>query len=97
MRYEVAQDLFGHLIGDCSAKLTDERHKETPDPAKLKRWTDQAAQYATERAELDPRDKAAVEGVISRYGPIVQGLRGDGDNGGSRGSRSETGDRIRQE
>jgi hypothetical protein len=83
VRYEVAQDLFGHLIGQCSAKLAAERKNTTPDPAELKRWTDQAAQYAAERAELDPRDQAAVEAAISKYGPIVRGLRASGQNSGS--------------
>ncbi|WP_020385521.1 hypothetical protein [Kribbella catacumbae] len=83
VRYEVAQDLFGHLIGQCSAKLAEERHKETPDPAELQRWTSQATQYAAERAALDPRDQEAVEAVIAKYGPVVRGLRSGGDNSGS--------------
>lgn len=82
IRYEVAQDLFGHLIGQCSAKLTAERRKETPDPAELERLTSQATQYAAERSALDPRDQESVEAVIAKYGPIVRALRsGEADSG----------------
>jgi hypothetical protein len=82
VRYEVAQDLFGHLIGECSAKLANERRKDAPDPTELQRWSDQASRYAAERAALDPRDTEAVEAVIAKYGPIVRGLRDAEDSSG---------------
>lgn len=83
VRFEVAQDLFGHLIGQCSAELAAERRKETPDPAVLERWTGQATRYAAERSALDPRDQDGVEAVIAEYGPIVRGLRNGRGNSGS--------------
>ena len=41
VRYEVAEDLFGDLIGWCAAQIADEEKKPQPELAAVKRWTDQ--------------------------------------------------------
>jgi hypothetical protein len=74
LRYEVAEDLFGDLIGWCSAQAAEEEKKPKPDPAVVKRWVDQAAQYSAERQALHAHDVEAVEAAIAKYGPIVRDL-----------------------
>ena len=74
VRYEVAEDLFGDLIGWCAAQIADEKKKPQPDPIAVKRWTDQAAQYVAERKALHAADTDAVEATIARYAPMVREL-----------------------
>ncbi|MGW6278938.1 hypothetical protein [Kribbella sp. NPDC055071] len=74
VRYEVAEDLFGDLIGWCAAQITAERKKSDPDPEAMQGWIDQAAAYSAERRALRVRDTAAVEAAIATYGPQVRAL-----------------------
>ncbi|QNE18547.1 hypothetical protein F1D05_12330 [Kribbella qitaiheensis] len=72
--YEVAEDVFGDLIGWCAAQAEAESAKPDPDPAVLQKWEDQATQYVAERKALDPRDRAAVAAAIAKYTPLVRQL-----------------------
>jgi hypothetical protein len=73
-RYEVAEDLFGDLIGWCATQIAAEKKKPAPDLHAIQRWTEQAAQYSGERKALHARDTAAVEAAIATYGPQVREL-----------------------
>jgi prevent-host-death family protein len=74
VRYEVAEDLFGDLIGWCAAQIAEEKKKQAPDRAAVQQWIDQVAQYAAERKALRAHDTDAVEAVIAQYGPMVRDL-----------------------
>lgn len=74
LRYEVAEDLFGDLIGWCSAQATEEEKKPEPDQAVVQGWIERAAEYSAERQALHAHDVEAVEAAIAKYGPMVRDL-----------------------
>ena len=70
--YEVAEDVFGDLIGWCAAQAEAESAKPDPDPAVLQKWQDQATRYVSERKALDPRNHSAVTAAIAQYTPLLR-------------------------
>jgi hypothetical protein len=77
VRYEVAEDLYGDLIGWCAEQAAAERAKPDPDPAELQRFKDQAILYVAERRALDPRDAAAVGAAVTKYSALVREIRSE--------------------
>lgn len=74
VRYEVACDLIGALIAHCVEIMGFEREQAQPNEAVLRVARAMKVALAEERDELDPRDSADIEAVISRYAPLARRL-----------------------
>lgn len=75
VRYEVAEDVFGDLIGWCSEQVGLELEKSNPDAARIQELTDQARGYVAERRALHPDDLESVNAVLNKYGLLAKELR----------------------
>lgn len=74
VRYEVACDIIGAIISYHAAMIGDEFRN--PHPSEERIQAEEAAQCALEdeRNALRSDDPAAIEAVISKYGPIARSL-----------------------
>lgn len=80
VRYEVACDVIGALISHYAEIIGQERDQAQPNEAILRVAGAVKVALAGERDDLDPRDSAGIEAVISRYAPLARHLYGQDEN-----------------
>lgn len=72
VRYEVACDVLGALIADLSYALAVENEKPVQNVRELESIEAQKRALRILRDNLDTKDKARIEDVIKRYGPLAR-------------------------
>lgn len=80
VRYEVACDVIGALIANYAEIMGREREQVRSNEAVLRVAGAMKAALAGEQNDLDPRDSAGIEAVISRYAPLARRLYGQDEN-----------------
>lgn len=76
VRYEIACDVIGALIAHYAEIIAEEERRERPDPAIIADGATRQRELRDQRELLDPRDRGAIEEIISALGPLARTLYG---------------------
>ena len=74
VRYEVACEILGAIISHHAEVLGVENSKASPDPILVFATQAAIADINQLRDSLDPKDSAAIESLIAKYGPLARQL-----------------------
>ena len=74
VRYEVACEIFGAIISHHAEILGFENSKAIADPAVVVAAQTAISEINQLRDGLNPKDSAAIESLIAKYGPLARQL-----------------------